>query len=79
MIIHFFVREGARIGNISKNIFPYVKRNTISRSFDKQIRKSLCSTGVATAANNAKTIIHTEQRILGKNTSYFAKQNPGYQ
>ena len=68
MTVQTIVRQNLRNGGFSRYIFKFPYCCTPKNSFNTKPSKSKFSTGFVTAANKDKTIIHTEQRILGKNS-----------
>lgn len=70
-----FMRPGVQTVKMVKPLAAntYDNHNLIGKLLYTPEYKSHFSTGVVTAANKDKTIIHTEQRILGNNLNIIFK------
>ena len=75
MTLQMFMRPGVQTLKMVKTMAAntYDNHNLIGKLLYTPKYKSHFSTGVVTAANKDKTIIHTEQRILGNNLNIIFK------
>ena len=75
MTLQMFMRPGVQTVKMVKPLAAntYDNHNLIGKLLYTPEYKSHFSTGVVTAANKDKTIIHTEQRILGNNLNIIFK------
>ena len=75
MTLQMLMRPGVQTVKMVKTLAAntYDNHNLIRKLLYTPEYKSHFSTGLITAANRDKTIIHTEQRILGNNLNIIFK------
>ena len=71
MVLQIIVRQNVQTGSLLKYLFNYPYSSARRKSVITTASKSNFSTGLVFAGNKQRTIIHTEQQILGKNYRRF--------
>ena len=70
MVLQIIVRQNVQTGSLLKCLYT-VPYSSARQSVKTTASKSNFSTGLVFAGNKQRTIIHTEQQILGKNYRRF--------
>ena len=73
MVLQIIVRQNVQTGSLLKCLFTDPYSSARRKSVITTASKSNFSTGLVFAGNKQRTIIHTEQQILGKNYRRFKR------
>ena len=78
MVLQIIVRQNVQTGSLLKCFCTVPNSNLCRKSVTTTASKSNFSTGLVFAGNKQRTIIHTEQQILGKNCRRFLNETFRY-
>ena len=71
MVLQIIVRQNVQTGSLLKCLYTVPYCSPRRKLLKTTATKSNFSTGLVFAGNKQRTIIHTEQQILGKNYRRF--------